>query len=115
MPMSGKLVVLAEGRRGDALESMLYSLRFAPGQPLPDDLVTGEAFLFEAGRLFIRYTELVPPPASDDGGVSGGSASVSLCRYLVTAEGDAEAGCSNGVDDDCDGLTDEEDPDCQGF
>jgi len=43
---------------------------------------------------------------------SGGS-EVDNCTPLPATEPGAEVSCGNGLDDDCDGLTDANDPDCQ--
>lgn len=37
------------------------------------------------------------------------TAVASVCRFVATTEQD----CSDGVDDDCDGLVDKADPDCR--
>ncbi|KAG2439560.1 hypothetical protein HXX76_004913 [Chlamydomonas incerta] len=37
---------------------------------------------------------------------------ISVCYFRALNEDDAENGCANGFDDDCDGLVDDADPDC---
>ncbi|KAG2492258.1 hypothetical protein HYH03_009499 [Edaphochlamys debaryana] len=44
------------------------------------------------------------------------AATVWICYFNLNKESDgADGPCSNGLDDDCDGLTDAEDPDCAAF
>ncbi|KAG2430064.1 hypothetical protein HXX76_010164 [Chlamydomonas incerta] len=40
-------------------------------------------------------------------------ADIDLCRVFGESEADLPGGCADGVDNDCDGMPDDEDPDCQ--
>ncbi|GFR51629.1 hypothetical protein Agub_g14056 [Astrephomene gubernaculifera] len=86
----------------------------SPPSRLVAMITPGEVYRDTSARVVIRFLAALPPPAGDDGGVTGGGASLALCRYLWESEAAADggAGCANGVDDDCDGLVDEDDPDC---
>ncbi|KAG2439086.1 hypothetical protein HYH02_006611 [Chlamydomonas schloesseri] len=49
-----------------------------------------------------------------DAGASPPAAAVRVCFFAVTSEAAQEGACANGVDDDCDGFMDGDDPDCGG-
>lgn len=66
-------------------------------------VATGESFYDPASGLTTRQLSITP---------DGGAAVVSICRRSSTAE--TVDTCSNGLDDDCDGLIDAADPDCGG-
>ncbi|GIL77136.1 hypothetical protein Vretifemale_6686, partial [Volvox reticuliferus] len=63
-------------------------------QQLPADL----------GGLIIRVKSKTPLAAT-----------VSVCRYLKANESGSYEICSDGLDNDCDGLVDAMDPDCANF
>ncbi|GIM08636.1 hypothetical protein Vretimale_12653 [Volvox reticuliferus] len=87
-------------------------LGLEPGTPtvLLAALDVGQSYRFQPAKVLVRFKSWTPPDKKDVGGVTGGSATVSICRY----DGLSETGkCQDGIDNDCDGLTDEDDPDCQ--
>ena len=65
------------------------------------NVATGESFYDSASGLTIRQKQIT---------ADGGAAVVSICRRSGTSE--TPGTCSNGLDDDCDGLVDADDPDC---
>ncbi|KAG2424796.1 hypothetical protein HXX76_014220 [Chlamydomonas incerta] len=87
----------------------------SPPPVLVAALQPGQLYRYTAGGVVVKFEALQPPAdggASDPAGVVGGVARVTVCGYRVAVESAAEGGCSNGIDDDCDGLVDEADPDC---
>ena len=64
-------------------------------------LATGQSLYSPLSGLTFRQLSI---------NADGGSAVVSICRNTTTIESGAL--CSNGLDDDCDGLMDEADPTC---
>lgn len=64
-------------------------------------LATGQSLYMPSSGLTFRQLSVT----SD-----GGSAVVSICRSTTTVE--TGALCHNGLDDDCDGLVDDDDPGC---
>ncbi|GIL58775.1 hypothetical protein Vafri_13772 [Volvox africanus] len=70
------------------------------------------------GMLGNNFTTVLP----NGGGVTiffksrtSSSAKVSVCRSVTQNEGASKATCSDGLDNDCDGRVDSEDPDCASF
>ncbi|GLC58685.1 hypothetical protein PLESTB_001388000 [Pleodorina starrii] len=82
----------------------------AVGSVLLAALSPGESYRFEPGKVLVRFQSVAPPAAEDAGGVTGGSATVSVCRYSVVSE--AGYDCYDGIDNDCNGLVDFADPAC---
>eukprot|EP00198_Chlamydomonas_reinhardtii_P003372 XP_001692708.1 predicted protein [Chlamydomonas reinhardtii] len=72
------------------------------------------AFRFDFGPLAGGRTSVnglhIKPLSLD-----AASATLTVCYFAVAKESDAEGGCSNGIDDDCDGYADEADTDCGGL
>ncbi|GLI66741.1 hypothetical protein VaNZ11_010689 [Volvox africanus] len=71
----------------------------------------GQSYRYQPANVLIRFTHRTFPVAEDVGGVTGGSATVAVCRYQGFSETGGE--CEDGLDNDCDGLVDVDDPDCQ--
>jgi hypothetical protein len=65
------------------------------------NVATGESFYHPASGLTIRQLQVT---------ADSSAAVVSICRNSSTSE--TPETCSNGLDDDCDGLIDAADPDC---
>ncbi|KAG2500267.1 hypothetical protein HYH03_001845 [Edaphochlamys debaryana] len=91
-------------------------LNFPESMPFANNITTLEAVVaprtiwpapaqrsLDGWRLAVRFVEQGPLSASAPW------ARVAICRYDVTRE---TGRCNNGLDDDCDGLTDLEDSDC---
>ncbi|GIL60942.1 hypothetical protein Vafri_15771 [Volvox africanus] len=70
----------------------------------------GQSYRFQPANVLLRFKQRTLPTAEDVGGVTGGSATVALCRYHGMSETGGE--CVDGIDNDCDGLVDGDDPDC---
>jgi hypothetical protein len=69
----------------------------------------GEGFVENSTGLVVRFLAwTLPANAGND--MTAGEASVLVCRR----NGTTEQRCDDGLDDDCDGLTDDQDPDCIG-
>ena len=64
-------------------------------------LATGQSYYHPASGLTTRQLQVT---------ADSGAAVISICRNSSRAE--TAATCSNGLDDDCDGLIDAADPDC---
>ena len=62
---------------------------------------TGSSFYHPASGLTVRQLSV---------SADGGSATLTVCRNSTAAE--TGALCFNGLDDDCDGLADADDPSC---
>ncbi|KAG2450776.1 hypothetical protein HYH02_004613 [Chlamydomonas schloesseri] len=85
------------------------SIFWYPGTDPNDATVTvrlaalAEGEVWRNDTLSLSVTRAAPA-------AGGAGAQVVVCRY----SGDAEAECGDGLDDDCDGLVDMDDPDCSG-
>ncbi|PNW83274.1 hypothetical protein CHLRE_05g232600v5 [Chlamydomonas reinhardtii] len=99
----------------DVSSGALGTQQPSPSPVLVAALQPGQLYRYTAGRVVVKFEGLQPPVnggASDPAGVVGGVARVTVCGYRFTVESGVEGGCYNGLDDDCDGLVDDQDPDC---
>ncbi|KAG2487502.1 hypothetical protein HYH03_013920 [Edaphochlamys debaryana] len=89
-------------------------LSAGPRSRLLASLAPGQQYRYAASRIAITFVGLgsAPAPGSDPGGVAPPPARVTACVFFSDNEADGDNGCFDGVDNDCDGLIDNQDPDC---